>query len=274
MSLGLDQIGFVFFQNLCKSWFLVLMLLPFGTAVVSPDDLRAEEVPSRWGTLEGQIVVDGRIPTLPPRAAAETLCPANDVPDDSLVVDRETGGLRYVAVYLRKRPTHIHPELVQSAPNAVDQVIRDCRFVPHMLCLQTHQRLHISSLDPTAHSIRYAAFANVLPGALPGESSEFVLPEPERLPVRASCDFHQYMCGWWIVTDHPYAAVTDAEGRFRIRNLPVGEHEFTIWHERTGYLEKTLKIEIRPEGITNLPPRHYPMSLFVEEPTEPAGASK
>lgn len=246
------------------------MLLPLTVAVFSSDELRADEVPGGWGTLEGQIVVDGRIPTLPPRATAETLCPANDVPDDSLVVDRKTGGLRYAAVYLRKRPSRIHPDLVESAPSAVDQVIRDCRFVPHMLCLQTQQTLHISSLDPTPHNIRYAAFANTLPGALPGESSDFHLREPERLPVRASCDFHQYMCGWWIVTDHPYATVTDSEGRFRINNLPVGEHELTVWHERTGYLAKSLRVEIRADSVTKLSTSHFPMSLFVDEATETA----
>lgn len=29
---------------------------------------------------------------------------------------------------------------------------------------------------------------------------------------------------------------TDKDGRFRLENLPVGQHVFRVWHERLGYL--------------------------------------
>lgn len=31
-------------------------------------------------------------------------------------------------------------------------------------------------------------------------------------------------------------AKTDKDGRFAIENLPVGRHEFRLWHERAGSL--------------------------------------
>ena len=37
---------------------------------------------------------------------------------------------------------------------------------------------------------------------------------------------------WHLPLDHPYGAVTDADGNFTIKNLPVGTHKFRIWHER------------------------------------------
>ena len=41
-------------------------------------------------------------------------------------------------------------------------------------------------------------------------------------------------------------AVTDKEGNFEIANLPAGEHEFVIWHEKAGYLERKHKVTIAP----------------------------
>ena len=41
-----------------------------------------------------------------------------------------------------------------------------------------------------------------------------------------------------MVCDHPYFAVTDASGAFRIANVPAGvELEFRVWHEKAGYLQ-------------------------------------
>jgi hypothetical protein len=44
------------------------------------------------------------------------------------------------------------------------------------------------------------------------------------------------MSAYWMVTDHPYVAVTDADGRFRIENLPAGKHQFVVWQEKAGYV--------------------------------------
>jgi hypothetical protein len=44
------------------------------------------------------------------------------------------------------------------------------------------------------------------------------------------------MRGWLLIVDHPYAAVTDEDGRFEIPQLPAGEHRFRLWHERPGGL--------------------------------------
>ena len=67
----------------------------------------------------------------------------------------------------------------------------------------------------------------------------------ESRPVKVSCDIHTYMTGWWVVVDHPYAAITDADGKFHIDNLPVGKHDFIIWHEKAGYVEKKFTVDVK-----------------------------
>ena len=39
-----------------------------------------------------------------------------------------------------------------------------------------------------------------------------------------------------MLRSNPYMAKTDSDGRFVIKNLPVGKHVFRLWHERCGYL--------------------------------------
>jgi hypothetical protein len=56
-----------------------------------------------------------------------------------------------------------------------------------------------------------------------------------RRPVKLECDIHAWMSAYLLVRDNPYFAVTDKDGKFSIKNLPVGEHTFIAWHP-TGYL--------------------------------------
>lgn len=48
-----------------------------------------------------------------------------------------------------------------------------------------------------------------------------------------------------MLRSNPYMAKTDQDGRFTIKNLPVGERVFRLWHERTGYLH-----DVRIGGLT------------------------
>jgi hypothetical protein len=58
-----------------------------------------------------------------------------------------------------------------------------------------------------------------------------------------------------------YAAVTNAEGKFEIPDLPVGKNTFTIWHSTSGYVWRTLDVDVKPNGT----------SLTLKVKTQPAG---
>ncbi len=56
------------------------------------------------------------------------------------------------------------------------------------------------------------------------------------------------MRGWLLVRDTPYMAVTDQQGRFQIKGLPVGQWEFAFWHERAQFLTEVVQEEEQSLG--------------------------
>jgi hypothetical protein len=46
------------------------------------------------------------------------------------------------------------------------------------------------------------------------------------------------MRGYMLIQDHPYMAVSDKDGKFEIKNLPVGEWTFIVWQEGVGFLPR------------------------------------
>ena len=43
--------------------------------------------------------------------------------------------------------------------------------------------------------------------------------------------FTTWMNGYVWTFDHPYAATTDADGKFEIKNAPAGKWRLVVWHE-------------------------------------------
>ena len=43
-----------------------------------------------------------------------------------------------------------------------------------------------------------------------------------------------------------YLALTSADGRFEIKNLPAGSYELKAWHERFGELKQTIQVTDGP----------------------------
>jgi hypothetical protein len=37
-----------------------------------------------------------------------------------------------------------------------------------------------------------------------------------------------------VVASHPFYALTDAQGRFKLDNVPAGQYTVRVWHERLG----------------------------------------
>ena len=49
--------------------------------------------------------------------------------------------------------------------------------------------------------------------------------------IKIKCDVHPWMNSYVSVFDHPYFAVTDDNGNYKIDNIPAGTYEVIAWQE-------------------------------------------
>lgn len=248
-------------------------MLRKGLATLVALAISAPAMAAGWGSVEGQFILDGKVPDVPPivkegdaTVKDAAVCAAEGVPNDALAFDPETGGIAYVFVYMRRAPSEVHPDLKSSQQKEVVFDQKGCRFVPHALIVRTDQVVICKSSDAVAHNLHTNPFANTPANFIvqPNDSKGMPvkMPSVESLPVKVQCDIHPWMGAWWVVVDHPYAAVTDKTGKFKIENLPEGEHEFRVWHEAAGYIDRKFVVKVKAGETTTVPPVKVPLASF------------
>ena len=232
-----------------------------------------------YGAVTGQFVFVGPIPILKPLVTKgdtvvrdSAVCAKNAVPDESLLVDPATNGIANVFVYMPKAPSDIHPDLKTSKEKVVKFDQKGCRFFPHAMLLRTDQTVSVLNDDPILHNTDVHTFNNngqnqtISPNDRDGVKWTF--PLPERLATKVNCDIHSWMTAWWLILDHPYAAVSDKEGRFKIEKIPAGEHEFRIWQEQSGWVfgpkQRSIMVTIKANETTDLHTMKVPASAFAK----------
>lgn len=214
-----------------------------------------------FGSIDGSVKFVGTPPSLNPVYVKgadikdKEVCAAEDVPDERLVIGADNG-VANVFIYMKKAPKGAPAMTVPAEPVFFDQ--KYCRFIPHCMIVPVGQTIKVLSDDPIAHN------THTNPAKNNGVSS--VVPENDRTgvlelkytrsedPFSVTCDFHAWMKAYHMPVDHPYAAVTDADGNFQINDVPAGSHEFVVWHESANgqYLERKLKVTVKAGEATTL----------------------
>ena len=87
------------------------------------------------------------------------------------------------------------------------------------------------------------------------------------------CDIHPWMRGWWLIVDHPYAAISGKDGKFTIEKVPAGPQEFTAWQDANdgrwvfGKTKATrvIKVNVVPDKTTSIGVIKIPASAVGKE---------
>ncbi len=214
------------------------------------------------GTLTGVVTFAGNWSPLAPlftkgdeAVKDAAVCSADDIPNESIVVNPDAGnGVANVFVYLSKVPKGVEIPAPSEEPVIMDQ--KGCTFQPRALVVQEGQTILVKSDDAVPHNVHTfpslsAPFNSICP---PNEREglKLVYKGKEREPISVKCDIHPWMQAWHLPLDHPYAAVTDTEGKFTIENVPAGDLTFRVWHEKTQFIEKSLAVSIKADETNEI----------------------
>lgn len=227
------------------------------------------------GGVKGTIKLKGKAPAPviqikqgDPEVKDAAVCAAQNLMKNDLVVNQETSGIANVFLYMKEAPAGAKFEASKKKTLVFDQ--KNCRFVPHAQIVRTDQEVEVISSDAVAHNFHSYPIRNtpqnilVAPNTPAGQGTKVTFDGPDILPMKVGCDIHPWMTAWWMVVDHPYAAVTDEKGEFEVGELPDGTHTFRVWHEKAGYLEKKLEVTVKGGEVTDLGTLEYEPSVFEE----------
>lgn len=132
--------------------------------------------------------------------------------------------------------------LSQSEKNAgkaqIDQI--DKEFIPHISVVQKGARVDFPNHDRIRHHVY--SFSEAKTFEIPlyrGRPSSPVAFDKKGV-VDLGCNIHDWMSGYVFVTDTPYYAMTDKQGKLNLTGLPAGEYNLRAWHpDMKGKVEET-----------------------------------
>ncbi|HEY2787681.1 MAG TPA: hypothetical protein VGJ05_22175 [Fimbriiglobus sp.] len=220
--------------------------------VPAPGAPAAPKAGGKWVTIEGQVLLPEatiktmgeKKPIVVSQDKAHCLSKGPLYPDD-VIVNPKNRGLQNAVIWLRPAnkerapklpPEDIFPDYAAGKVKPKDLVIDQpcCQFVPRITLAREGDTLTIKNSAPVNHNTKWSSNNNgeFNVNLAPGQS--FKLPKPlvyERTQIPFECNIHPWMKGQVRVFDHPYFALTDADGKFEIKNAPAGKFNIVYAHE-------------------------------------------
>jgi hypothetical protein len=158
------------------------------------------------------------------------------------------GGLKHAVVSIEG--------ITKGKAWATERFILDqkgCEFQPYLQVMRNGGELVVLNSDPMLHNIHTH---ELIGGA---KRTLFNVAQPKLKPkitqtikvsrgktIRVECDAHDFMLGWLVVSEHPYATVVDEQGAFEIADVPPGTYKVRVWHPFLG--EQVQEVTIPAEG--------------------------
>ena len=184
--------------------------------------------------IKGVVSFDGKAPKMTAVPVSEAQCAAHHgdkgLKKEDIVVS-DDNKVANVVVYVSEMNPSYNFDNFQLPPARFNQL--GCQYLPHVLGMKTEQVLEIESSDPVTHNVHIS----------PKENSEQNISQPQKgvhptkphfgtpeMGIEVKCDVHNWMKARICVFDHPFFAVTAADGTYEIK-LPAGSYTISTWQE-------------------------------------------
>lgn len=215
----------------------ILLFLLLSSPLMAYDAIETAST----GTIVGTVKFQGKAPERKEIAVTRNkkVCGKEAKFTESLVVST-TGGVKNAVLYL----TDIKRGKKFKVPSVFNIDQRGCQFHPHILIVPAGKSFTLINSDGILHNFRTNSTKNpILNKAQPKFKKKLKVKINIPEIIRANCDVHEWMNMWLVVAEHPYYAITDESGSFKITDVPPGTYTVRLWHETLG--QQTRKVTVK-----------------------------
>jgi plastocyanin len=198
-----------------------LLVVLSGAVLVSVAATDRAAIPARNGSIRGRVELRKVLPPIERRPG---------VADVASAAVRDVSDRLRSVVYLETAPRGAF-ETSEPGHAVMDQ--HNETFVPHVLAITTGTTVDFPNSDKFYHNVfSLSKIARFDLGRYATGRSRPVKFDRAGI-VRVFCDIHSHMNAFILVFSHPFFAVTDVDGRYRIDNVPPGTYNVIAWNEGT-----------------------------------------
>ncbi|MGD0498128.1 MAG: hypothetical protein ABSC23_06805 [Bryobacteraceae bacterium] len=175
----------------------------------------------------------------------------------------------YSGVVVWLEPARAAALPVAPAPAGRARVIqKDKLFIPHVTAIQVGTGVAFPNLDPIYHSAFSTFSGQIFDLGLYSPGTSRTVTFHHAGIVRVFCNIHPTMSAVIVVLKDPWFAVSDATGAFSIPNVPAGEYQMHVFHERaTQKILEALERRITAgDRDLTIPPLTVSETGYVEAP--------
>lgn len=143
------------------------------------------------------------------------------------VVVRSARDNSNAVVYIDKIPGKVFTP--PSMPVRLDQI--NLKFEPHVLPVLAGTIVAFPNSDEIRHNVFSPGPPRFDLGTYPqGTTRTHQFDKAGVWPML--CNVHAEMSAYVIVTETPYFATTDKDGKFLLKDVPPGKYTLNVWHEK------------------------------------------
>ncbi len=205
------------------------------------------------GAISGKLTFSGDLPVSAVEQVAITKNPevCGEGYREVVWVDVEGGALRGAFVFLDKvaegkaweEPEGGHSMIVQEG----------CRFTPWAQVIKRGPIVIRNADKGVLHNINTREMIGVEKGRVvkrtmfnfgqpdPGDIEKTIKPRRSSY-IAINCEAHNFMFGFMMAPEHPYAVVVDDAGNFSLDNIPAGTYKLKAWHPSLGVQESEVTV--------------------------------
>ena len=161
--------------------------------------------------------------------------------EDLITLD---GALANVVVYVVN--SQLDDYIFEPVPSPATLEHKGCRYVPRVMAIRVGQPLMILNVDGTQHNTHPSPKVNAQWNQSQGIGApaiEKIFDHPE-VAIRFRDNMHPWENAYVSVFSHPFFAISDSSGYYKIEGLPPGTYEVVAWHETLG--AQTEKVVVSP----------------------------